>query len=159
MRAEDGPRVSWRTLTIVLLFVDVALLIALGTAVAAPLDRLAVVALVLAIVSLFLQIAFYIGQETASRRTDVDSARFQTAVTAQLDTIKEVVPASIKANLVEMLQLDRSKESRSAAGPVEAATTAPRAYSPLGVLVRLRHGLRHCDPEPLALGDLATSAW
>jgi hypothetical protein len=85
------------------------LLIALGTAVSAPLDRLAVVALVLAIVSLFLQIAFYIGQQSTSRQVDTDAARFQAAVTSQLGTLKESISAAIKINVLETLQLDRAR--------------------------------------------------
>jgi len=110
-----GLRVAWKTLTAVLFFISLGLTIALLTQIAAPTDGLAVVALVLAIVSLFLQIAFYTRQETETRRADVDAARFQASVITQFDAIKNL-PATIKGHILESLELDRSKGSSATTG-------------------------------------------
>lgn len=116
--SPDGPLISYRTLTLMLTYIVVGLALAVAAATATPFDALATFAIALAVVSLLLQVQFYISQERAQR--EADTARL--AAQSELRTALTEVPQRTAALL-------QQRTSNQAESPPQTAGRSPGGFS------------------------------
>jgi hypothetical protein len=86
----------------------VGLLLALATVTAAPIDGLAIVAMVLAVLSLLMQIQFYVAQEAARLTAQLRDVQSRAEIAKGLEAIPERV-----ATLLDLVQREATTQRRA----------------------------------------------